>query len=243
MATSLPGFYGLPSQDAEILARRAGTSHPDHGADESGQRLGELGMPVYDNPLPQAGALPSFTESLSQDRTPHTHAAPTTGWAQLDASTAQQISNEIHGQRFAYPHTSRYVPANRVPTELVWDVDPGSSNLAREVPDQIRFNGRGSKDIAQGGGVPNGYDFGSHHTIRYRSTGWVPTWFVESAERPIRTDPMQGRNRAFSVDSTYGTGGQVLPMANDYVGAPTAYQTPANPQTNTDYGPSAGFAW
>jgi hypothetical protein len=246
VATSLPGFRGMPAQDAAILAMKAGQSHPDHGRDTNDRHAGYQPMPVYASPVPPAEALPSFTASLGRDHTPRTHAAPTTAWAQLDAGTAQELSNQIHGVRFTYPHTSQYVASNQMPHQLIHDIDPGSSHLAGGVPDQLRFNGpRGAQDITQGGGQPNGYGFSSAHVVRWRSDGWVPIWHVGSAERPVRVDPMQGRNRSTNVDSWVGQGGTVTAMANStpYTGAPTVYQTPANPHSATSYGPTAGFAW
>lgn len=244
MATSLPGFRGVPSQDAQILAMKAGPSDPAHGQDGNARHIGYQAMPVYDSPVPPAEALPSFHASMGHDHTPRTHAAPTTAWAQLDAGTAQALSNQIHGVRFAWPHTSQYVPADQMPHVLYNEVTPGSSLLAGNVPDQLRHNGSmGVSDITQGGGVGNGYGFDSAHVVRWRSDGWVPIWHVGSAERPIRLDPMQGRNRSYNVDSTVGDGGVATPMAASYAGPPTAYQTPANPETAPDYGPTAGYAW
>lgn len=243
MATSLPGFRGVPSQDAQILAMKAGPVDPGHSASRDGHRLGHLGMPVYDNPVPPAEGLQPFAAGAARDRTPRTHAAPRAAWAQMDAGTAQAVSNDYHRVRFADPHTSQYVPASQVPTDMAFDVGPGENHLAKDVPAQLRFNGRGSGDISQGGGVGNGYGFDSHHTARWRSRGWVPTWFVGSSERPVRVDPMQGRNRSYDVDSTVGAGGQVQPMAATYTGAPTAYQAPGNPTTRTGYTSAAGYAW
>ncbi|MBO2460974.1 hypothetical protein [Actinomadura violacea] len=243
MATALPGMYGTLSQDEQIAASKAGPVHAGHGVEQDPsitRGIRGKDAALYPSPLPVAGSLPGFQAGANPDLTPITHAAPTAAWAQMDAGTAQAISSGFHAVKFVEPGAVRYVPPNVMDTSPVFDVTPGENRLAKDVPRQIRGQ---SDDISQGGGVGNDYGYDSAHVIRYRSHGWVPTWFVGSAERAIRQNPLQGRNARVNVDSRYASGGDLANLNAPNASAPSAYVAPSNPDTLPGPGASAGFAW
>lgn len=248
MATYLPGFgRTVSAQEEQQRAMKAGPVHPGHGvAQDPTITRGVKGtnMPVYPSSLPAAGGIPPFNSGANPDRTPHTHASPTAAWAQMSAGDAGELASSFHAVKFAEPRYTRYEPPAIMNRQLINDVYPGSNNLAKDIPRQVRMNGQASQDISQGGGVGNDYGYDSSHVIRYLSRGWVPTWFVGSSERPVRVLPGQGRNASVNVDSTYGPGGNLISMGpQQYSTPPSPYVAASNPQVQASPGASSGFAW
>lgn len=192
------------------------------------------GVPAGENP-----PLSSMPGEL-RDQTPRTHAAPWPRGIETDQVVAGQASQILHGVDFG---GSSFLSDGPVPYPVevssVYSLSPNASELATDVPGQLRGL---SKDMDQGYGKGNSGTFGFGHQQRREFHTDFPFDYTNlfAGDRPFYGKAPVWQNRLDGDDSPYGASGDNsvgMNLAPQAVGYATPYEQPSNPTV----APVAGY--
>lgn len=241
MAGPLAGMTGLngpvdntPHGSTERDPTNWGTvADPRHAIPGDSSHMPRYVATPYPSDVP-TGAMPVLSAEPAhlRDRTPRTHSAPWPRGLQTDLVAAGEASRVLHGTDFG---GSSFLNDGPVPypveVDSVYNYSPNQSDLATEVPGQLRGL---STDVDQGYGKDNSGTFGYGHQQRREVHTDMPFDYtlLHAGDRPFLGKHPVWANRMDGEDSPYGAAGDNsvgMNLAPQPTGYATPYEQPANP--------------